>query len=106
MTFKIDLYDNSSKFNLRVVPRIYLNGNVLQYVNTYKYLGCIISNDLKDDNDIKKTLRGIYARSNMLIRRFYNCSSSVKKLLFKTYCTNLYCAHLWSFYSAEAYSIQ
>ena len=82
------MYMKSSKFNLRVVPRIYLNGNVLQYVNTYKYLGCILSNDLKDDNDIKKTIRGIYARSNMLIRRFYNCSSSVKKLLFKTYCTN------------------
>ena len=97
------MYMKSSKFNLRVVPRIYLNGNVLQYVNTYKYLGCIISNDLKDDNDIKKTIRGIYARSNMLIRRFYNCSSSVKKFLFKTYCTNLYCAQLWWFYSAEAF---
>ena len=83
------------KVYLRVVPRIYLNENVLQYVNTYKYLGCIISNYLKDDNDIKKTIRGINARSNMLIRRFYNCSSSVKKLLFKTYCTHFYCAQLW-----------
>ena len=39
----------------------------------------------------------------MLIRRFYNCSNSVKKLLFKTYCTNFYCAQLWWFYSAEAF---
>ena len=74
----------------------------MQYVCKYKYLGCIIADTLRNDDDIKRTIRGIYARSNMLMRKFYNCSSHVKKFLFKTYCTNFYCAQLWWTYSNES----
>ena len=38
----------------------------------------------------------------MLMRKFYNCSSHVKKFLFKTYCTNFYYAQLWWTYSNES----
>ena len=91
-----------TKFKMRVVPSVYLGGNIMQYVCKYKYLGCIITDTLRDDDDIKRTIRGIYARSNMLIRKFYNCSSHVKKFLFKTYCTHFYCAQLWWTYSNES----
>ena len=39
----------------------------MQYVCKYKYLGCIITDTLRDDDDdddIKRTIRGNYARSN------------------------------------------
>ena len=68
----------------------------------HRYLGCIITDTLTDNNDIQKTIRGIYARSNMLIRKFSNCSYHVKKFLFQTYCTNFYCTQLWWTYSQEA----
>ena len=31
----------------------------------------------------------------MLIRTFSKCTDEVKAMLFKTFCCNLYCAHLW-----------
>ena len=92
---------NSNKFNLRTSPTIKLGDTRLSYVSSYKYLGCLITDELSDNGDIKKTLRGIYARANVLIRKFSNCSTRVKKQLFQAFCTNLYCTHLWWSYSKE-----
>ena len=38
----------------------------------------------------------------MLLRRFSKCSIPVKCYLFKTYCSNLYCAPLWYNYTLTA----
>ena len=35
----------------------------------------------------------------MLLKRFSKCSTPVKCYLFKTYCSNLYCASLWYNYT-------
>ena len=35
-------------------------------------------------------MRGLYARSNMLRRKFYFCSGQVKNKLFSAYCNNIY----------------
>ena len=35
------------------------------------------------------------ANDNMLLRKFVKCSPDVKCYLFKTYCSNLYCAPFW-----------
>ena len=51
--------------------------------------------------DIKKHIRGLYARANMLSRRFFHCSPEVKMTLFRSYCTNFYCTQLWFNYSKE-----
>ena len=37
-----------------------------------------------------------YARSNGIIKNFYACSPVVKCDLFKAFCCNMYCSHLWS----------
>ena len=44
----------------------------------FKYLGTVISNDLLDDTDISRQMELLYARTNFLIRKFYNLSYSVK----------------------------
>lgn len=44
----------------------------------------------------------LYAQANILAHRFYSCSDNVQIILFKTYCTLLCTAHLWTDYSAEA----
>ena len=86
------------------VPRICLNGLVMDVVDRYKYLGFELTDDMSDDNDIKRQIRSLYSRGNLIIKCFKHCTDEVKLLLFKTYCTNLYCAHLWSSYSKSIYN--
>ena len=37
----------------------------------------------------------MYANANLSLRKFSRCSVNVKCYLFKTYCSNLYCAPMW-----------
>ena len=39
--------------------------------------------------------RKFYAQANMLLRNFRYCSDDVKCMLFRSYCTNMYCCSLW-----------
>ena len=50
---------------------------------------------------MRKTLRGLYARANILIRRFSHCTKDMKLVLFQAFCTNLYCTQLWWDYSKD-----
>ena len=82
---------------------MYLNGTNLDWRTSHKYLGIILSNDFNDDLDIKRQIRYIYAKGNILARKFSNCSEDVKKRLFRSYCSNMYCCHLWGLYSKKSY---
>ena len=55
----------------------------------------IICNDLKDDGDILRHFRNLYARSNRIIRTFHHCSVGVKLRLFHAYGCTTYCCQLW-----------
>ena len=46
------------------VPDFYINGNVLETVSTYKYLGVILD-EMYCDNDIRRQMRYIYRRGIM-----------------------------------------
>ena len=83
---------------LRPVP-IYLNGRMLNYVNMYKYLGHLITCDLKDNEDIQAQTRQFYIRGNAVIRDFKFASLSVKCHLFSVFCDIPYCSYLWSTFS-------
>ena len=52
--------------------------------------------NLSDDGDIRRDIRCMYTRCNMLRRRFYNCSMSVKVILFKLFCLCFYNIALWN----------
>ena len=105
-----DIYDikyNSAKSNVMVfqsakrkdipteISNIELKGEKITLCDQYKYLGHIICNNLKDDKDIARQCRKLYAQGNMLVRKFYMCSENVKVKLFKAYCTPLYTCQLW-----------
>lgn len=93
-----------SKPNISVkVPDVHLNGRKLKWISEHKYLGVHISEHFKDDSDIKRQLKYIYSKGNMLIRKFRSCSDHVKAQLFKSFCTNLYCSELWQTYKASTY---
>ena len=68
---------------------MYLCNNQLDYVNNCRYLGVKIET-YSCKSDMKRQLCTFYANANMLIRKFSFCSDDVK-VLFKSYCTNLYC---------------
>jgi len=83
-----------------VFPAFMLSGQRLQFINDFKYLGHIVNNDCTDDYDIKREIRNLYARANILNRRFSRCSVAVKLMLFKSYCMCLYDAALWTAFNA------
>ena len=69
-----------------------------------KYLGFTFSSAQKDDNDILRQLRILYAKSNRLLRLFHHCSVDVKLALFLSYCTwFFYCPFLWTHYNKSKY---
>ena len=63
-------------------------------VHQCRYLGITISTN-NSDVHLKRQMRKLYANVNLLLRKFSKCSVDVKCFLFKTYCSNLYCAPMW-----------
>ena len=57
--------------------RLGYNGNImlgeapLTVTNSYKYLGHIITDNLSDEADLEDKERGLYRRSNALLRTFH-----------------------------------
>ena len=87
---KFDICFNHSKsacmyflpFRVMRAGDVFLNDNVLSCINTYTYLGHIISCDLCDEPDIKQQLSRFYAREYSVVHKFRACNPSVKRLLF------------------------
>ena len=86
------------KKNLRIPP-FTLSNEPVPIVESFKYLGHILTNNGSDDLDIQRQRKKIYAQGNSILRKFHMCSVEVKVMLFRTYCTSLYTAHLWTNYS-------
>ena len=52
-------------------PAFLLNGNTLQYVSEFRYLGHIVNNIFSDDDDdIKPEIRNLFIRTNILVGRY------------------------------------
>ena len=51
---------------------------------------------MTDDADILNQNRKLCARGNMLARKFKSCDIDVKRYLFMTYCSTIYCGSLWT----------
>ncbi|XP_047144688.1 uncharacterized protein LOC124818188 [Hydra vulgaris] len=88
-----------SKIISNYFPELCISGCKIAFVETFKYLSHIIKNDLTDDLDITKEMKGLYTSKNILFRRFHLCSTRVKVKLFKSYCICLYGAPLWQNYN-------
>ena len=55
------------------LPSFGMNGESINEVPFVKYLGHVISADMKDDLDIMRQCRQLYAQGNALARRFHMC---------------------------------
>ena len=81
------------------MPNFYVNGESIKVVNNYTYLGHILTDDLKDDLDILRQRKKVFAQGNSLLRKFCMCTVEVKTTLFRSYVSSFYSAHLWTNYS-------
>ena len=64
-------------------PNFMSNGVALNIADRCKYLGHIISSTDDDNPDIIRQMGLLYARTNMLIRKFGKCDINVKLCLFR-----------------------
>ena len=60
---------NSAKYKITNLPRVFLAGVLLEYVERYTYFGMII-HVRNDDYDMTRQLRCIILRTNILLRTF------------------------------------
>ena len=74
---------------------VYLSGNHIDFVQEVKYLGVLLNSSMRTSNDVSRQTRKFYAQANMLLRNFRYCGREVKCMLFKSFCTNIYCCPLW-----------
>ena len=72
--------------------------------DSIKYLGFIFTSSHKDDNDIIRQMRILYARSNRIVRLFHSCSSDVLLEVGRSFCGSFYCSHLWTSYKKSSFS--
>ena len=56
------------------------------------------------DQDIMKQTRSLYARANVIIRKFSDASLNTKLMLFRAYCSPIYGCQLWSTMFHYSYS--
>ena len=82
-------------------PSVNIGSEPLRFVNETKYLGFTFCSQNKDDKDIPRQMRSVYARNNRILRLFSHCSIYVKIVLFDSYCTPLY---LWTDYRKTSFS--
>jgi hypothetical protein len=80
-------------------PCFMLDGCPVAMINKCKYLGHFLSVDEDDNVDILNQNRLLYARTNLLKRKFSQCSKDVKLSLFKAFCMNFYGDCLWNRYN-------
>ena len=80
-------------------PSFLMNGESIKEVPFVKYLGHVISADMKDDLDIMRQCRQLYAQGNALALVFIiMCSGTVKVTIFRSYCSSLYTSQLlWKY---------
>ncbi len=76
-------------------PAVTIGGQTIQWAANVKYLGYEISCWDRDKCELQRRKRELYARANLISSRFRNCSFVVKKYMFNTFFSNIYCMSLW-----------
>jgi Reverse transcriptase (RNA-dependent DNA polymerase) len=94
---------NKNRHLTCIFENFVLGTDSLTFVNIFKYLGHVLTNDLHDDDDMLKQMSLLYGRTNTLIRRFSKCSVPVKLCLFKSYCLSFYGMALWKHFRKTSF---
>ena len=79
-----------------ITPKIFVNNVQLKVVHEYKYLGIIITNNLRCSSDIKKCNVAFLKQFYGIFRKFHFLDPHILKFLFHSHCTSFYGAELWA----------
>ena len=74
---------------------VILGEDALEIVDSYKYLGHVIEENLSDVKDIELRLSKFYATANSILRNFKQTNIDTLLLLFNSYCKPVYGLNLW-----------
>ena len=72
-----------------------LGGSILETVKSYRYLGCIISDNLCEKEDIERLSKSFIQRVGMFYRKFNTVELNVKFRLLNVLCFSFYGSELW-----------
>ena len=97
MHFNVKRYKNHE-------VNVTLYGESIEWVTEFSYLGCIVTNTMSDDIEMKCQYRYICAKSNTITRKFFSCNENIKIKLFNVFCTSIYGGALWCTYLARTYN--
>ena len=81
--------------NLNITAPFNINQKQIELVNSYKYLGYTIVNNMSIKDDVNRALSKFHIDINMILRKFSFASKDVKIFLFKQYCLQIYGAEFW-----------
>ena len=79
------------------IQNIKLNGNVLTWVNSVKYLGNHLDCDMSESTEIRMKKSDLTYRVNHLLASIGNCSNEIVSKVFNTKCSHFYGAQCWNF---------
>ena len=92
---------HAGKSRNKICPVSILNGKPLQSVKEAKLLGCTVTHDLRDTNDIQKKVHSLYGEVNSLVANFSGAAEPVKQRLFNAQCTSFYGSQAWQLHSPD-----
>ena len=73
-----------------------IGGNPIEQVHSFSHLGHIITADLNDREDILYRRNSFIGQVNNMLCFFSKLDSTVRSMLFSTYCSSRYGCELWS----------
>jgi len=86
---------DKTKIVSQTFPHFIIGGHCLQFVNEFRYLGHIISNNVSDDADIKREIHVCaYWNVNTEVQKLF---TACKEAIFRAYCICfmvLHCGHI------------
>ena len=86
------------------ITNVVLSDNVIDYMPKTKYLDVLLCSDMKTSFDVCCQTSKFYAQANTLLHNFRYCSDELKCMLFRLFCTNMYCPQLW--FKSKSFSIK
>ena len=81
--------------SININSTVTLEGETIERVSEYRYLGIILSEDNSINKDINRATESFLKQFNSMFYKFYNMSNEVLKFLFRTYTTSFYGVELW-----------
>ena len=82
--------------NLDTGLKLYLYDRPINFVESVKYLGCILSTNLNDFNDIDRCSKSFNRSAGILLKNFCFTDPDILFFLFNSYCTSFYGSELWT----------